>query len=315
MIDYKIPLLVKAFRFLLFLQERKIKFYSLYFLFNASLFSLPFSANGQTLTQAQKYLDHSDYKNAMVIYSKLQQNAKKRNDISLLVQSQNGIASCYLDLGARYKGLLLLKQNVQFLTQSKSKKYLLLAKTHQLLADNYNSLALYEDYLVECHLFYFYYKKAFPEKEIFKALYYAYLGRYYNIQYLMDKSEFYTKTALKIYHKNKKDTYLIEEYLIYLSHLFTIRNTAATAEERLIFADTTAQYFLKEYQYQNIKKSRVLTSIAAFNLDIAASLSSPIIHPKALENANQAIVYYNQALDINTQYSGFYNIVSDDVTN
>lgn len=289
------------------IQEKTTKPPLINFLFISSLFFLSIPANSQTLTQAQKYLDHSDYKNAMSIYSKLQEEAKKTNAISILVQSQNGIASCYMDLGARYKALLLLKQNVQILSQTKSKNYLLFAKTHQLLADNYNGLALYEDYLEQCHLFYSYYKKAYPDKEIFKALYYAYLGRYYNIKFLMDKSEFYTKTALKIYHKNKKESYLIEEYLLYLNHLFTIRNAGATTEEKLIFADTTARYYSKEYPYKNIRKARILTSTAAFHLDIAASLAGTIIHPKALENANQAIVYYNQAIAINTEYTGFYN--------
>lgn len=300
-------LVSKIIRKFLFFQEKKAKRSFLHFLFIASLFFLPFPINSQTLTQAQKYLDHSNYKKAMAIYSKLQEKAKTSNDISQLVESQNGIASCYMDLGARYKALSLLKQNVQLLTQAKSKNYLLSAKTHQLLADNYNGLALYEDYLEQCNIFYSYYQKAYPDKEIFKALYYAYLGRYYNIKFLMDKSLFYTKTALKIYHKNKKDAYLIEEYLLYLSHLFTIRNAGATAEERPIFADTTARYFSKEYPYQNIKKSRILTSIAAFHLDIAASLAANDIYPKALENANQAIAYYNQAITINTEYAGFYN--------
>lgn len=284
-----------------------IKNYFLYFLFITSLFFLPIPANSQTLTQAQKYLDHSDYKNAMAIYSKIQKEAKTINSTSLIVQSQNGIASCYMDLGAHYKALSLLKQNVQLLRQTKSKNYLLVAKTHQLLADNYNSLALYEDYLEHCHLFYSYYQKAYPDKEIFKALYYAYLGRYYNIKYLLDKSEFYTKTALKIYHKNKKEAYLVEEYLIYLSHNFTIRNAGAKAEERLIFADTTARYFSKRYPYKNIRKARVLTSTAAFHLDIAASLATSNINSRALKNANQAIGLYNQAMEINSEYAGFYN--------
>lgn len=307
MLNSKNSIVTKISSFFFIFQERKRKHSSLYLLLITSIFLLSVPAHSQTLTDADNYLDRSDYKNAIAIYSKLQGEAKTIKSVSLLVQSQNGIASCYMELGARYKALSLLKQNAKLLKETKSKNYLLSAKTHQLLADNYNALALYEDYLEQCHLFYSFYQKAYPDKEIFKALYYAYLGRYYNIKFLMAKSEFYTTTALKIYHKNQNEAYLIEEYLIYLNHLFTIRNAGVPADERLIFADTTARSFSKEYPYKNIRKSRLLTAIAAFHLDIAASLATTDTHPAALKNANQAIAYYNQAMTINTEYAGFYH--------
>jgi len=307
MLDSKTSIFIKLFPLLLFFQERKIKHFTIYFLFIVGLFSLSVPANSQTLTQAQKYLDHSDYKNAMENYSKLQEEAKKINNVSLIVQSQNGIASCYMDLGARYKALSLLKQNVQLLTQAKSTNYLLLAKTHQLLADNYNGLALYEDYLEQCHLFYSYYKKAYPDKEIFKAVYYAYLGRYYNIKFNIDKAYYYTSNALKIYHKNKKENYK-DAYLFYNAHLFTTRNHRADLCQKYI--DSLSFFLNQRFPYDNLKKARLFTSIASPYLDLAANNLYVIEKPNyefGNWNANKCIALYSQGIDMYDRLSGFYH--------
>ena len=187
----------------------------------ALLFFIPFVSIGQHLAEAQNYLDRSDYKKAMAIYSQNQNKAKDTNDISLLVESQNGMADCYIDLGANYKALAVLKQNINLLKTKHSNNYALFAKTHQLLANCYDKLYLIEDYLKESNAFYSYYKKAYPNSEIYKALYYTYLGRYYNMRYLVPKAFYYTNAALKIYHKNKKEAHLIDAYLVYNAHSLT----------------------------------------------------------------------------------------------
>lgn len=307
MLDSKTSIFIKLFPLLLFFQDRKTKNSFLNFLFIATFFFLSVPANSQTLTQAQKYLDHSDYKNAMAIYSKLQEKAKTSNDISQLVESQNGIASCYMDLGARYKALSLLKQNVQLLTQAKSTNYLLLAKTHQLLADNYNGLALYEDYLEQCNIFYSYYKKAYPDKEIFKAVYYAYLGRYYNIKFNIEKAYCYTSNALKIYHKNKKENYK-DAYIFYNAHLFTTRNHRADLCQKYI--DSLSFFLNQRFPYDNLRKARLCTSIAAPYLDLAANNLYVIEKPNyaiGTWNANKCIALYSQGIAMYDRLSGFYH--------
>ena len=236
----------------------------------ALLFFIPFVSIGQSLAEAQNYLDHSEYKKAMSIYSENQHKARTTNDISLLVESQNGMADCYIDLGGNYKALELLKQNIHLLKINHSSNYALFAKTHQLLANCYDKLYLLDDYLKESNSFYTYYKKAYPNSEIYKALYYTYLGRYYNMRYLVPKAFYYTNAALKIYHKNKKGAHLIDVYLVYNAHSFTLRNYQHTSlTEKIKYVDSLSYFLNKRFPYDNLKKARIYISVAALDLDNA----------------------------------------------
>ena len=172
------------------------------FIISAFLQFLPFFVLGQSLPKAQYYLDRSDYWHAVPLYEQITKEAIQVNNLDLQVTAQNGLADCYIDLGATYKAMAILKLNIVLLNKATTKNDLLLAKTHQLLAICYDKLFLIEEYLMETKTFYSYYKKAAPKKEIYKALYYAYLGRYYNMRFIVDKAFTYTSTALKIYHKH-----------------------------------------------------------------------------------------------------------------
>lgn len=262
----------------------------------------------QTLPQAQYFLDHSNYKKAIPLYEQLSKKAKATNDISLLVKAQNGIADCYLDLGASHKAMAVLKQNIALVNQQKNRDLLLLAQTHQLLANCYDKLSLTEDYLAECNLFYNCYKKAFPEKEIYKALYYAYLGRYYNLRFLTSKGFYCTDKAISIFNKNKKDSDLIDVYLIYNAHSFSSRNHKTKLGDKYIYADSLHYFLNKRFPYDNVKKARVIVSIAAINMDEAAiNLHQFTNYAKGNYHANKAIAFYNQALVLNHKFIGYYN--------
>ncbi|MEY3501734.1 MAG: hypothetical protein RL308_3407, partial [Bacteroidota bacterium] len=270
------------------------------------LYTTVFTA--QTLPQAQYFLDHSNYKKAIPLYEQLSEKAKATKDISTFVKAQNGIADCYLDLGASYKAMALLKQNVTLLNQKPNKDFLLLAQTHQLLANCYDKLYLTEDYLTECNLFYSCYQKAFPDKEIYKALYYAYLGRYYNLRFLNAKGFYCTDKAISIFNKNKKDSSLIDVYLLYNAHSFSSRNHRTKEGNKFIYADSLNYFLNKRYPYDNIKKGRTLISIAAINLDEAAMNLHPLFNlEKGNYNANKAIAYYNRILEMNDKFIGYYN--------
>jgi tetratricopeptide (TPR) repeat protein len=97
-------------------------------------------ANTKLLKIAQDYLDHSDYKKAMPLLMKISQEAKQKNDIFLFVTSQNGLADCYTDLGAYYKSLKLLEDNLATLNKYKSKDFQLYAEIYLLLAQNFDYL-------------------------------------------------------------------------------------------------------------------------------------------------------------------------------
>jgi tetratricopeptide (TPR) repeat protein len=186
----------------------------------------------QSLKEAQFYLDHSDYKIAISKFQEIKKKAITENKVSTIVLASNGIADCYTDLGAYYKSNVLLKENLKLLNASKVKNYKLLAETNLQMAHNFDNLFFFDEYVKHCHQYHKCISKVFPKKEIYKALYYAYLGRYYNIKMEIDKANTYTETALKIYNRNKQDSHLIDVYKLYNAHTFTIRNTQILFEKK-----------------------------------------------------------------------------------
>ncbi|MEI7509409.1 MAG: hypothetical protein WCJ62_08080, partial [Flavobacterium sp.] len=278
------------------------------FIIAAFLMLFPFFVVGQSLQVAQDYLDRSDYRHAVPLYEKITNEAKLNHNLDLQVTAQNGLADCYLDLGATYKAMAILKQNVVLLNKPAIKNYLLLAKTHQLLANCYDKLYLIEDYLTESNTFYHYYKKAAPDKEIYKALYYAYIGRYYNMRIIIEKAFVFTNTALKIYHKHPYEKE-VDPYIFYNAHLFTIRNRPKERKYKYVYRDSLNFLFNKRYPYDNAKKARLYVSLAALDLDEAAGLINPKLlnKTKSFYHANCAIDYYNKALQMNDRFIGYFS--------
>lgn len=265
--------------------------------------------SAQTISQADYFLEHSNYKKAVPIYQQLIIKGKTTKNFKLLVNAQNGIADCFMDLGANNKAMAILKQNVVLLNQQKNKDLVLLAKTHQLLANCCDKLYLTEEYLNQCNLFYSCYHKAFPKKDIYKALYYAYLGRYYNLRFLTKKGFYCTNKGISIFNKNKKDIGLIDVYLLYNAHSFSSRNCVKELCDKFIYADSLSYFLNQRYPFKNVKKARILISIAAINMDEASSNLHGI--PNNIEkgnfNANEAIAHYDEALSIYNKFTGYYN--------
>ena len=277
-------------------------------IFVAVFILLSLALEGQSLQVAQNYSDRSDYRHAVPLYEKIINEAKLNQNLDLQVTAQNGLADCYMDLGATYKAMAILKQNIVLLNKAPNKNYLLLAKTHQLLANCYDKLYLIEDYLTETNIFYQYYKKAAPDKEIYKALYYAYIGRYYNMRIIIEKAFAFTNAALKIYHKHL-DEKEVDPYIFYNAHLFTIRNRPKERKYKYVYRDSLNFLFNKRYPHNNAKKARLYVSLAALDLDEAAGLINPKLlnKTKSFYHANCAIDYYNKALQMNDRFIGYFS--------
>lgn len=273
----------------------------------------------QSLKDAQFYLDHSEYKIAISKFQKIKNKATKENNISTIVLATNGIADCYTDLGAYYKSNVLLKENLKLLNAEKSKNYKLLAEIHLLMAQNYDNLFFFEEYLKHINFYYKNIQKAFPKKEIYTALYYSYLGRYYNIKLQVDKANTYTETALKIYHKNKQDSNLIDVCKIYNAHSFTIRNTQIPIEKKIKYIDTLHFLINKKYPYNNIKKTKLLVSAnmmyfdTAYNLSMKNDIKGKIYFDKTIAILNKAIANYNTKAgfnyDVSAKANGLKNLL------
>ena len=273
-----------------------------------NLFFFSTSANGQSLKMAQDYLDHSNYSKAIPLFVKISKEAKRKNDIFVFISSQNGLADCYTDVGAYYKSIKVLKGNLVLLNKHKSKEFHLYATTHLLLAQNFDYLFLLDNYLKHCKLYYYYINKKYPKKEIYKALYYSYMGRYYNLTNV-EQANYYTSNALKIYHKNKKDASLIDVYKLYSSHTFTIRNDNTPLILKYKYVDSLNLSLNNRYPYDNLKKSRLLITSTANNLDGAIEFLNT--NPKLGKYyLNKAVIDYKKGQKINEKLIGFNYIQS-----
>ena len=88
--------------------------------FSLFIFTLT-SLKAQSLKEAHFYLDKSDYNKAISLFSKIKNEAVKKNDVVSIVSAKNGIADCYTDLGSYYKSNILLQENLKTLNLSKIK--------------------------------------------------------------------------------------------------------------------------------------------------------------------------------------------------
>ena len=288
----------------------------LFFLFILSTSS---SLKAQSLKEAYFYLDKSDYNKAISLFSKIKNEAVKKNDVVSIVSAKNGIADCYTDLGAYYKSNVLLQENLKTLNSVQVKNYKLLAETHLQMANNYDHLFFFEDYLKHCNQYYHFINKAFPKKEIYKALYYTYLGRYYNVKYQIDKANSYTEDALKIYRKNKKDANLIDVYKLYNAHCFTNRNTPMPFPDRYKFIDTLLFHLNKKFLFDNVKKTKFLVSAQmmefdrGYNLSLDNNKDGKLFINKTIEVFNKALVNYDNCVgsnyDVSAKINGLKNLL------
>lgn len=266
----------------------------------------------QSFKEAHAFLDRSEYTQAIKLFKTLKAKALKEHSIPNVVLANNGIAAAYNDLGAHYKAITTLKKNIQLLDSTHSNQLELYAETHVLLATNYRSLMLLEDYKLHAELFYSYYQKKYPNKAIFKALYYAYIGDYYKIKFAQKKAEYYIENALIIFRKNKKDAHLIDAYKIYQINSFVIRDSSkgTSREQQLKYGDSLLYYFKQRYPGEHVKKSAILVAKTAINLDNA----SHYLYITKGDNpelgghyAMLAIQDYNKAIAINDSKTSFCN--------
>ena len=187
------------------------------------------------------------------------------------------------------------------------------------MANNYDHLFFFEDYLKHCNQYYHFINKAFPKKEIYKALYYAYLGRYYNVKFQINKANFYTESALKIYHRNKQDAHLIDVYKLYNAQSFTNRNNQISFPNKFKYVDSLLFHLNKKFPFDNVKKSKHLVSAQmlefdkGYNLTLDNNKEGKFYINKTIEVFNKALVNYDNLVgsnyDVSAKINGLKNLL------
>lgn len=122
---------------------------------------------------------------------------------------------------------------------------------------------------------------------------------------IIDKAFFYTSSALKIYHKYP-DEKEVDPYIFYNAHLFTERNHAKIVAIPFKYVDSLTYFVNKRYPYDNLKKARLMVSIAAPNLDrVERIINSNNV--EGVYNADRAIAFYSKAIAMNNKSAGCYH--------
>ncbi len=226
------------------------------------------------LDVAREFRDNSDFSSAIRSYKIVISNSETH--LKEYYTASLELADVYTDLGTHRLAIQLLLGIVDHLDNQSSTDYLIYAKTHQLLADNYYFLFLLDDFLIQIKKFHKYYLLYDSNEQIYTAIYYAYLSKYCNVKYDIDNAYNYSLKALEIYHNNKSSSYLVDSYIFYESHCFSIRNYDINDSIRKNYFDTLEVLVNDRFLKGSVKKARLIIGYTSIKFDHAYNtLSNP----------------------------------------
>jgi hypothetical protein len=200
---------------------------------------------------------------------KIDNTFRKGNSYAQLevIKSRILFGESKIEKGNFYSAITLLELNTILSEEIQVLYPMEMAQTHMALVIAYDKIMNLEKLYYHLTKYDQFISIALPEKQIYKALYYSYLSRYYNIRMLIDKSMKYSTLSLELYHKNKIDAALIPEHLIYMNHLFSLRNASNDYKLKLLYRDTIQQIVQFKFPSYHINKSRSLISADMIVLD------------------------------------------------
>lgn len=249
-------------------------------------------------------------KESLHALEKLKGNALYKEDKIALFKINAALSECYTNLGLYYQSIHLIKLNFKAIENDQTIDLQQKADLHLKMAQNYEQLFIFDEYLYHIHQYYNLIKKRHPRKPIYKALYFAYLSRYYNIKYEIEKANYYSSNALKIYHQNKKESKLIPVHKLYDAHVFTLRNFSDHSYAYKFKHLDTLNYFVqKEVPENSVQMAKALVSRAALDFDIANNYYTKQ-DQRAKHHAKRAIALYDEAIQMHENGVGDYHHIS-----
>jgi CHAT domain-containing protein len=225
-------------------------------------------------------------------------------------------AQKYYELGARLIALEMADSATIIAETTKLSPSTALAELYILKTHIYYDLSLLEYMPENSAKAYKIYQQIHPNKDIFRALHYGVLSRYYNHKNKMDSASFFSEEALKILNNNRADAALIDDYLIYMFHASTMRNRqdlSVRIKGKYLsnaYSDSAIWYCNKKYPENNFKKARLYHATATTYLDFANDKNYSTNPAEAESNFNSAITYYSKAVKIYDSISGYHNVLS-----
>lgn len=196
----------------------------------------------------------------------------KKINTDQLLELNESLANKYLDHGYYHKGVLVIKENIQLLKSSKKDNWAKHATNHLMLANFYDRIGFIEKFKNHTIHFYFYFKKAYPNKKIYQCLYLSYLSRYYNYRMELKKGIELSEQSIAVLEKNKKDAHLIDEVMVLTNHSFSLRNKEhAKITERKNLALKINNLLQKNEKTYRTNTSYHLIASQMYILDTAAN--------------------------------------------
>ena len=214
-----------------------------------------------------------------------------------------------IEMGYFYTAIDLLKQNTDLPEDVKIKQAMQVAKSHLLLANAFEKIVNIEKFLLHINSYHKYVLIAAPGKEIYTALYLSYISRYYNMRLLVEKGLKYSTQSIALYHKNKQDAFLIPEHLIYINHLFSLRNNTKDFGLKRRYKDSILFIVQKKYPGFHIEKTQAIISANMIEIDFVSDLEleKGLLKKKKIEAAHLLIKLLNKEVENTKVHIGKYN--------
>ncbi|GGE15744.1 hypothetical protein GCM10010831_16320 [Psychroflexus salis] len=237
----------------------------------------------------------------------------KKNELTELskIDVKLDLADVYLQRGKLFQSLQVLneiiKEHFEFKLLPKQQ-----AKAHLGLANTYDKIIEVDRFLEHTEKFRYYFGLAYPDKEIYEALYYSYISRYYSIRMLHDKANLYARKSLSILHKNINDSHLIAVELIYLNYLFSLRNYSDNFELKKSYRDTIEIILNKKYAGYHTQKSEVKIGANMFLIDTLSNsyIEGHLESESHKQLSKQLSEIFEEQIESLDQNIGYYNLYS-----
>lgn len=243
--------------------------------------------------------------------NKLLDNLKTITDTLSILCIRNNLADYYIEQGSYYHALSYLNKNIELSEQTKRKHAGCIAETHLLLCKTYDRLLHIEPILKHIKLYDYYINLAYPNKPIYKANYYMYLSRYYNLQFSIEKALINSSKSIEIAKSNPADIGLIPLYHIYNSHLFSLRNNPYSYKNKSDLREKVYALLAKEFKEYTTEKTVQTISSNMFEYDSLINFSQDTSNNLEKKIKSPLFLKFNQLLDKEIQhvnaYVGFYN--------
>jgi CHAT domain-containing protein len=236
-----------------------------YLFFLILVYTFSFSLEGQS------FLPPLTKDNFVAQTNKLADAIRRESTVSGRLRLSLELAHAYNEFGQFHRAIALGKALDTLDEKTKDRYAPQMAELYYVMAMAYERLIIEQPMLIEAKKMRKYYQKAYPDKEIYEALYFAFLSRYYGMGMANRTGQKYSEKSLQIFHRNRADEHLIPIHYIYMVQAFSYRNVAnINYDDNKKYADTVLYYLDKHNITNTFEKNYAIVGAFMYLLDRSA---------------------------------------------